>query len=113
MKLSYQKIYILLLNPIIGAYSVFQNPIEIAGLVVALFIKITMVFKTKETVLSYNDYRIVYYTHVFIGFRGKFHSSIMTLTQTEVNGVNLLNWNFGFWYLDRAKRREGEAKTKS
>lgn len=89
-----------MLNPTIGAYSVFQNPIENGGLVVALFIKINMVFKTKETVMSHgfsNEYRIVYYIHVFIGFRGKFHSSILTLTQTEVNGVKLLNWNIGFW----------------
>lgn len=58
-----------------------------------------------------NEYRIVYYTHVFIGFRGKFHGSILILTQAEVNGVKLLNWNIGFWYLDCAKCREGEAKT--
>lgn len=40
-----------MLNPIIGAYSVFQNPIENGGLVVCSLInKINMVFKTKETV---------------------------------------------------------------
>lgn len=42
-----------MLNPIIGAYSVFQNPIENGGLVVcSLIYKINMVFKTKETVMS-------------------------------------------------------------